>query len=111
MTCHKTKNIFVILISKIPSKTYRDIYVSLIPFLVFGRFWRRSYKDTNGQDEKKLKENYKTKVTKIPKTKRGKYGMNKTVVYKNIYRLQNLHLDKFNLLSQFLSEIYICAYI
>ena len=34
----------------------------------------------NGQDGKKLKrkENHATKVTKIPKTKRRKYGMNET---------------------------------
>ena len=30
------------------------------------------------QDGKKKKENQATKVTKIPKTKRRKYGMNKT---------------------------------
>ena len=29
---------------------------------------------------KKRKENHKTKVTKIPKTKRRKYGMNKTMI-------------------------------
>jgi len=31
-----------------------------------------------GKTEKKLKENHATKVTKIPKTKRRKYGMNET---------------------------------
>ena len=30
-----------------------------------------------GKTEKKLKENHATKVTKIPKNKRRKYGMNK----------------------------------
>jgi hypothetical protein len=30
------------------------------------------------QDGKKLEENRSTKVTKIPKTKRQKYGMNET---------------------------------
>ena len=29
----------------------------------------------------KWKENHETKVTKIPKTKRRKYGMNKTSLY------------------------------
>ena len=33
-----------------------------------------------GKTEKKRKENHTTKVTKIPKTKRQKYGMNKTLV-------------------------------
>ena len=60
-------------------------------FLVFGHFWQRSYKKTKilcnlclhfarrvGQDGKKQKEDQATKVTKIPKTKRRKYGMNKT---------------------------------
>jgi len=32
-----------------------------------------------GQDEKKQKENHATKGTKIPKTKRQKCGMNKTL--------------------------------
>ena len=32
----------------------------------------------DGQDEKKRKENHATKVTKIPKPKRRKYGMNET---------------------------------
>ena len=31
----------------------------------------------DGQDGKKWKENHAPKVTKIPKTKRKKYGMNK----------------------------------
>ena len=60
-------------------------------FLVFGHFWRRSYKNKkilrnlclhfarqDGQDGKKQKENHATKVTKIPKIKRQKYGMKKT---------------------------------
>ena len=33
----------------------------------------------DGQDGKKWKENHATKVTKIPKTKRRKYGMNETL--------------------------------
>ena len=32
---------------------------------------------------KKWKENHATKVTKIPKTKRRKYGMNETYMYKS----------------------------
>ena len=60
-------------------------------FLVFGHFWQQSYENTkifrnlrlhfarkDGQDRKKGKENQATKVTKIPKTKRRKYGMNET---------------------------------
>ena len=52
-------------------------------FLVFGHFWRQSYKNTkilqnfclhfarqDGQDGKNRKENHATKVTKIPKTNR-----------------------------------------
>ena len=35
----------------------------------------------DGQDGKKQKENHASKVTKIPKTKRRKYGMNKTFVF------------------------------
>ena len=70
-----------------------QINVSFIPFLVFGHFWWRSYENTkilpnlclhfarqDGQDRgKKWKENHATKVTKIPKTKRRKYGMNETL--------------------------------
>ena len=66
------------------------IYLPFIPFFVFGHFWQRSYENTKilrnlclhfarqyGQDGKKRKENHTTKVTKIQKTKRGKYEMNK----------------------------------
>ena len=35
----------------------------------------------DGQDRKNWKENYATKVTKIPKTKRRKYGMNETIIW------------------------------
>ena len=61
-------------------------------FLVFGHFWQRSYKNAkilcnlclhlarqDGQERKNGKENHATKVTKIPKTKRRKYGMNQTL--------------------------------
>ena len=61
-------------------------------FLVFSYFWHRSYENMkmlcnlclhfarqDGQDGKKRKENRATKATKIPKTKRRKYGMNKTI--------------------------------
>ena len=34
----------------------------------------------DGHDRKKWKENHATKVAKIPKTKRRKYGMNETLV-------------------------------
>ena len=34
----------------------------------------------DGQVGKKLKENHSSKVTKIPKPKRRKHGMNKTIV-------------------------------
>ena len=62
--------------------------VSFILFLVFGHFWQQSYKNRKyyvivvyilqgkmGKTEKQ-KENHTTKVNKIPKTKRQKYGMN-----------------------------------
>ena len=45
----------------------------------------------DGQDEKNRKENHGTKVTKIPKTKRRKYRMNKTFNI-NGFHLQYLHL-------------------
>ena len=67
------------------------IFPSIFGFLVFAHFWRQSYKNTktlhnlclhfsrqDGQDGKKWKENQASKVTTIPKTKRRKYGMNKT---------------------------------
>ena len=57
-------------------------------FLVFGHFWRQSYENSkilrnfclyfagqDGQDGKTPEENHPTKV---PKTKRRKYGMNET---------------------------------
>ena len=69
------------------------IIVSFIPFFIFG-FWSLlttklrntkilhnlclHFARQDGQDGKKWKENYATKVTKIPKTKRQKYGMNET---------------------------------
>ena len=69
---------------------FRSSHFSL---LVFGHFWRRSYENTkilrnlclhfarqNGQGGKTQGKNHATKVTKIPKTKRRKYGMNKTRV-------------------------------
>ena len=40
-----------------------------------------------GKMEKNRKENPATKVTKIPRTKRRKYGMNKTQVYRQIQDL------------------------
>ena len=66
-------------------------FFSFILFFVFGPFWQRSYANTkilrllarqDGQDRKNRKENLATEVTKIPKTKRQKYGMNKTFVSK-----------------------------
>ena len=69
-------------------------------FLVFGQFWRRSYKNTkilrnlclhfarkDGQDGKNRKENHETKVTKIPKTKRRKYGMNEKISVRDMKRI------------------------
>ena len=57
-------------------------------FLAFGHFLRQSYDITkilhlhfarqDGEDGKKQKENHTTKVTKIPKTERRKYGMKET---------------------------------
>ena len=65
---------------------------SHLSFSVFGHFLRRSYENKkiirnlclhfarlDGQDGKKWKENHATKVTKIPKMKRQKYGMNETI--------------------------------
>ena len=61
---------------------------------IFG-FWSQSYENTkilrnlylhfarqDEQDGKKRKENHATKVTKIPKTKRRKYGMNETLLFR-----------------------------
>ena len=44
----------------------------------------------DGQDGKKWKENHATKVTKIPKTKTRKYGMNETIVTGYIRKPHNL---------------------
>ena len=46
----------------------------------------------DGRDEKKWKENHATKVAKIPKTKRQKYGMNETnvIIYLDIRQDCNL---------------------
>ena len=65
-------------------------------FLVFSHFWRQSYENTKilcnlclhfarqeGQEGKKWTKNYTTKGTKIPKTKRQKYGMNETYINYN----------------------------
>ena len=43
-------------------------------YLIFVYIWQGKM----GKTEKEWKENHATKVTKIPKTKRRKYGMNKT---------------------------------
>ena len=72
---------------------YLSTYVSFIPFFVFGFLVTFGNKVTkilrnlclhfarqDGQNGKKWKENHATKVTKIPKTKRQKYGMNETLV-------------------------------
>ena len=58
---------------------------SFIPFFVFGHFWRGKYYVIfvyilQGKTEKNWKEDPATKVTKIPKTKRRKYGMNQTLI-------------------------------
>ena len=42
-----------------------------------------------GKTGKKQKENHATKVTKIPKTKRRKYGMNETIVIPDEYSKSN----------------------
>ena len=61
-------------------------------FLFLGHFWQRSYENTKillhifksfftfckarwARQKKKPEKNHATKVTKIPKTKRQKYGM------------------------------------
>ena len=54
-------------------------------FLIFGHFWLQKYylvivyilQGKMGKTEKR-KENHATKVTKIPKTERQKYGTNET---------------------------------
>ena len=58
---------------------------SFIPFFVFGHFWRGKYYVIfvyilQGKTEKNWKEDPAIKVTKIPKTKRRKYGMNQTLI-------------------------------
>ena len=63
--------------------------VSFIPFLVtFGNKGTKIlynlflyFARQDGQDEKKRKENVATKVTKVPKTERQKFGMNETIIY------------------------------
>ena len=134
MTCHKTKHIFVILISKIPNKTkiiglicpavfFTEIFVfrsSNFPFLGFVHFRQSSYKNKKyyvilvyilQSKMGKMEKNHTIKVTKIPKSKRRKYGTTKQQFTKTYIGLQNLQLDKFNLLSQFLSGIYTCIHI
>ena len=72
-------------------KNSLGIYIQMSKFQVFGHFWRQSYENMkilrnlclhfarqDGQDGKKRKENHATKVSKIPKTKRRKYGINET---------------------------------
>ena len=44
-----------------------------------------------GKTEKNRKENHATKVTKIPKTKRRKYGMNETKI--NFMKIINLYIQ------------------
>ena len=98
MTCHKTKNISVILISKISNKT--KIIGLICPAVFFteisvfrsSHFWFLvTFEDEVTKIQKyyvkfdyilqgKWKENHATKATKIPKTKRRKYGMNKTLL-------------------------------
>ena len=76
------------LLSVVSILVFRSSHFS---FLVFGLFCRQSYENMktlrdlhlhfarqDGQDIKKGKENHATKVTKIPKTRRQKYGMNET---------------------------------
>ena len=71
----------------IPEYMFRSSHIS---FLVFGYFCRQSYENTKyyvifvyilqgkmGKTEKR-KENHATKMTKKPKTKIRKYGMNET---------------------------------
>ena len=46
-----------------------------------------------GKTEKIQKENHATKVTKIPKTKRRKYGMNETIQNDTIL-LKSIHYKR-----------------
>ena len=101
MTHHKIEhNILFVSLSLLSSSflilfLYKCFVHPIFRFLVFGHFWRRSYENTkilrnlihfarqDGQDGKKWKENHATKVTKIPKTKRRKYGMNETFIMRS----------------------------
>ena len=47
-----------------------------------------------GKTEKKWKENHATKVTKIPKTKGRKYGMNETEVFKILINYGDIFRQK-----------------
>ena len=75
--------------------------VSFIPFVVFDFelsdkvikyyvIFVYIFQGKMGKTEKNLKENHTTKVTKTPKTKRQKYGMNETI-YLNSKRSEQFY--------------------
>ena len=49
-----------------------------------------------GKTEKKWKENHATKVTKIPKTKRQKYGMKETYISNTVFSISTSLLPNFH---------------
>ena len=49
-----------------------------------------------GQDGKNPKENHETKVTKIPKTKRRKYGMNETLIMTRLLKWLSIYFNHNN---------------
>ena len=77
---------------------FRSSHFSVV--FVFGHFWQQSYENLkilcnlclhfarqDGQDRK----NHEIKVTQIPKIKRRKYGINKTIIA-NLDKLK--HMDR-----------------
>ena len=106
---------------------FLEFIVSFIPFFVFGDSWRRSYENTkllcnlclhfarqDGQDGKKQE----TKVTKIPKTKRQKCGMNETYLYQLKWHIKKtamfLHIldaSGFSYTIFFWYVIFYCVYL
>ena len=98
-------------ISKLSNKTWKFLLRSShFWFLVFGHFWGRSWENVNilfnlcshfarqdWQDRKKLKGIYVIKVTKMPRTKRRKNGMNETVIKLNM-QLKIANISVFNVI-------------
>ena len=77
--------------SKTTEKGKKSTKVSFIPFLVFGHFWRRSYKNMrilhnlflhfarqDGQEGNKMERKSRNQSDENTKNKRRKYEMNET---------------------------------